>query len=92
MATTNGAKAYGLDKDLGSLEPGKRADMVILDFDKSHLTPCYDVYAQLIYSANKADVDTVLIDGVIHLENGNLITMDEEAIKADARAIGETFR
>ncbi len=92
MATINGAKAYGLEEDLGSLEPGKRADIVIIDFDKSHLTPCHDVYAHLVYSVNKADVDTVLIDGRIHLENGNLITLDEDAIKAEVRAIGEQFK
>jgi len=92
MATINGATAYGLDKDLGSLEAGKRADIVIIDFDKSHLTPCHDVYAHLVYSVNKADVDTVLIDGKIHLENGNLITLDEDAIKADVRAMGEQFK
>ncbi|TFG71364.1 MAG: hypothetical protein E4H27_04780, partial [Anaerolineales bacterium] len=91
MATINGAKAFGVDKDLGSLEPGKRADIVIIDFDKSHLTPCHDVLAHLVYAVNKADVDTVLIDGKIHLENGNLITLDEDAIIAEARAIGEQF-
>jgi len=92
MATINGARAYGLDRDLGSLEPGKRADIVIIDFDKSHLTPCHNVYAHLVYSVNKADVDTVLIDGRIHLENGDLITLDEDAIKAEVRAIGEQFK
>jgi len=92
MATINGAKAYGLDRILGSLEPGKRADIVIIDFDKSHLTPCHDVYAHLVYSVNKADVDTVLIDGKIHLEHGNLTTLDEGAIKAEVRAIGEQFK
>ena len=92
MATINGAKAYGLDKSLGSLEMGKRADMAIIDFDKSHLTPCHDIYANLIYSVNKVDVDTVLIDGKIHLENGELITLDEEAIKAEVRTIGEKFK
>ena len=81
-----------MEKVTGSLEPGKRADIVIMDFDKNHLTPCHDVYAHLVYSVNKADVDTVLIDGVIHLENGNLLTMDEDAIKADVRAVGETFK
>ncbi|MCD6287231.1 MAG: amidohydrolase family protein, partial [Anaerolineae bacterium] len=92
MATINGAKAYGLDKELGSLEPGKRADIVIIDFDKCHLTPCHDVYAHLVYSVNKADVDTVLIDGKIHLEDGDLVALDEDAIKADVRAIGGQFR
>lgn len=92
MATINGAKAYGLDKNLGSLEPGKRADIVIIDFDKIHLTPCYDVYAHLIYSVNKADVDTVLIDGKIYMDDGELTTLDEKAIKAEVRAIGEQFK
>jgi 5-methylthioadenosine/S-adenosylhomocysteine deaminase len=92
MATINGAKAYGLDNNLGTLEPGKRADMVIIDFDKSHLTPCHDIYAHLVYSVNKADVDMVLIDGKIHLEEGELTTLDEASIKAEVRAIGEQFK
>ena len=89
MATINGARAYGLDKELGSLETGKRADITIIDFDKSHLTPCHNIYAHLVYSVNKSDVDTVLIDGVIHLEDGELVTLDEEAIKTEVRLIGE---
>ncbi len=92
MGTINGAKAYGLDKKLGSLKVGKRADIVIIDFDKSHLTPCHDIYAHLLYSVNKADVDTVLIDGKIHLDGGELTTLDEESIKAKVRAIGEQFK
>ncbi|MBL7164511.1 MAG: amidohydrolase [Anaerolineales bacterium] len=92
MATISGAKAYGLDQTLGSLEPAKRADLVIIDFDKSHLTPCHDIYAHLVYSVNKADVDTVLIDGKIHMKDGELTTLDEEAIKAEVRAIGERFK
>jgi 5-methylthioadenosine/S-adenosylhomocysteine deaminase len=91
MATINGAKAWGLEKTQGSLEVGKRADVVLIDFDKSHLTPCHDIYAHLVYSVNKADIDTVLIDGKIQMENGELTTLDEESIKAEARAIGEKF-
>ena len=91
MASINGAKAYGLDQILGSLEPGKRADLAIIDFDKSHLTPCHDIYAHLVYSVNKADVETVLIDGEIHLENGEILSLDEEAIKAEVREIGKKF-
>jgi len=92
MATINGAAAYGIDKKLGSLEHGKRADITIIDFDKSHLTPCHDIYAHLVYSVNKSDVDTVLIDGVIHMEDGELTILDEEAIKAEVRVIGEQFK
>jgi len=92
MATINAARAYGLEKNLGSLEAGKRADLVIIDFDKSHLIPCHDIYAHLVYSVNKADVDTVLIDGKIHLQDGELTTLDEAAIKAEVRTIGEQFK
>ncbi|MEN8173850.1 MAG: amidohydrolase [Chloroflexota bacterium] len=92
MATINGAAAFGMDKKLGSLEPGKRADITIIDFDKSHLTPCHDIYAHLVYSVNKSDVDTVLIDGVIHMQDGELTILDERAIKAEVRVIGEQFK
>jgi len=91
MATINGARAYGMGDLIGSLEAGKRADIVIVDFDKSHLTPCHDVPAHLVYAVNKADVDTVLIDGTVQLEDGELTVLDEDAIKAEVRAIAETF-
>jgi 5-methylthioadenosine/S-adenosylhomocysteine deaminase len=92
MATINGAKAYGLDHLMGSIETGKRADLAIIDFDKSHLTPCYDIYAHLIYAVNKADVDTVLINGKIHMQDGELTYLDEEAIKTEVHQIGEKFK
>jgi 5-methylthioadenosine/S-adenosylhomocysteine deaminase len=91
MATINGAKAYGLEQSLGSLEVGKRADIVIIDFDKPHLTPCHDIYSQIVYSVNKADVDTVIIDGKIHLDSGELSTLDEEATIAEVKEISKTF-
>jgi 5-methylthioadenosine/S-adenosylhomocysteine deaminase len=87
MITINGAKAYHLDSLIGSLEVGKKADLVLVDFDQTHLTPNFDPCANLIYSAVKSDVDTVIIDGKIHLESGNLLLLDEEEIKADVRAI-----
>ena len=91
MATINGAKAYGLDENLGSLEPGKRADLAIIDFDKSHLTPCHDIYSHVFYAVNKADVDTVLIDGQIHMEDSELTIIDEAEIKAEVNAIANRF-
>lgn len=91
MATINGAKAYGIVDKIGSLEPGKRADLAIIDFDKSHLTPCHDIYAHLVYAVNKADIDTVLIDGEIQMEDGELLTIDEEAVKSEVRAIADKF-
>jgi 5-methylthioadenosine/S-adenosylhomocysteine deaminase len=92
MLTINGAKAYGLDHLMGSIETGKRADLAIIDFNKSHLTPCYDIYAHLIYAVNKLDVDTVLINGKIQLQTGELTCLDEEAIKAEVHQIGDKFK
>jgi 5-methylthioadenosine/S-adenosylhomocysteine deaminase len=87
MATINGAKAYGIDRQLGSIEAGKKADLVIIDFQKPHLTPCHDIYANLVYSVTKADVDTVLIDGRVQMEAGVLTAFEEEALLAEARHI-----
>lgn len=91
MATINGAKAYGLDHLIGSIEPGKRADIAVLDFRKAHLTPCHDVYANLVYSAGKADVDMVMIDGRIQMEGSTLNVIEEEALLAEATLISESF-
>lgn len=92
MATINGAKAYGLDDHLGSLEVGKRADVVIINFDKSHLTPLHDVYAHLVYAVNKADVETVLIDGKVQMQDGIILSLNEEAIKAEVNQIANRFQ
>jgi 5-methylthioadenosine/S-adenosylhomocysteine deaminase len=91
MATINAARAYGLDHSIGSLEPGKQADIVLLDFEKPHLTPVHDIYANLIYAANKADIETVVIGGKIHLENGELTMIDEEKVLEDARIVSAKF-
>ncbi len=91
MATINGAKAYGVDHILGSIETGKKADIVLVDFQKTHLTPCHDIYANLVYSVTKSDVDTVLIDGHIQMEAGELVSFEEEALLAEVRTISSKF-
>ena len=91
MATINGAKAYGIDHLIGSIERGKKADIVLVDFRKTHLTPRNDVYANLVYSATKADVSTVLIDGRLQMEAGELIAFDEDALMADVQSISDKF-
>ncbi|MFH1461039.1 MAG: amidohydrolase, partial [Patescibacteria group bacterium] len=63
MATINGAKALNLEKEIGSLEKGKQADLIILDFEKSHLIPHHNLISHLVYSAQGSDVETVLING-----------------------------
>lgn len=91
MGTINGAKAYQLEEVFGSLEEGKKADLVIMNFDKPHLTPVHDPAANLIYSSGKSDVETVFINGKLQLENGQLTVIDEEKIMAEVRSISTRF-
>ncbi len=84
MATIQGAKALGLDARIGSLEVGKQADVIMIDAAQPHLAPRHDPIALLVYSAQAADVCTVLVDGRILLEDGTLTTIDEEALLAEA--------
>jgi 5-methylthioadenosine/S-adenosylhomocysteine deaminase len=86
MATIQGAKALGLDARLGSLEVGKKADVVMLDAAQPHLAPRHDPVALLVYSAQAADVCTVIVDGRILLEDRALTTLDEERLLAEATA------
>jgi len=84
MATIRGARALGLDGDIGSLEIGKRADVIMIDAAQPHLAPRHDPIALLVYSAQAADVCTVLVDGRILLEDRELCTLDEAALLAQA--------
>jgi 5-methylthioadenosine/S-adenosylhomocysteine deaminase len=84
MATIRGAQALKLDAEIGSLEVGKRADVIIVDAAQPHLAPRHDPIALLVYSAQAADVHTVLVDGRIVLEDRALVTMDEDALLAQA--------
>ncbi|MBW2248435.1 MAG: amidohydrolase [Deltaproteobacteria bacterium] len=80
MATREGAKAIGLDNHIGSLEPGKQADVIILDTDKPHLVPMYEPVSHLIYTAQGSDVRDVMVAGRILVRNKNLLTLDLEDI------------
>jgi len=86
MATREGARALNLAGRIGSLEAGKRADIVLVDFDKPHLTPCHSVVSHLVYAARADDVDTVLVDGRVLVRRGQVLALDEERIKRAARA------
>ncbi len=92
MATVHGARALGLGDLIGSLEVGKRADLILLDLDRLHLTPSYDIYSHLVYAADKADVRTVFINGRMVMRDGVLLTLDEEAVKARVREIAGRIR
>ena len=89
MATIRGARALHLDKLIGSIEPDKRADIVIVDFDTLNQTPFYNVYSHLVYATKAADVRTVIINGRIVMQERRLLTLNESAIKKDANAYRE---
>ncbi len=78
MATIGGARALSWEREIGSIEIGKKADIAIVSFNKPHLHPLYEEVSHLVYAAKAADVDTVLVNGKLLLENGELTTMDVE--------------
>jgi 5-methylthioadenosine/S-adenosylhomocysteine deaminase len=85
IATIDGAKALGLDDQIGSLETGKRADVVIVNLDSLHATPAsMDQISSLVYSSQSSDVRSVLVDGQVLLENRKLLTLDEKSVRDDA--------
>jgi len=92
MVTVNAAKAHGQASKTGSIEMGKRADIAIVDFEKPHLTPSFDVVAELTRYVYGSDVDTVIIDGKIVMEDREVKSVDEREILERAREIGyETY-
>jgi 5-methylthioadenosine/S-adenosylhomocysteine deaminase len=89
MATIRGARALHLEKEIGSIERGKRADLVIVDLDALHQTPYYNIYSDLVYASKAGDVRTVIIEGRVVMRDRRLLTLNEETIKADARRYRE---
>jgi cytosine/adenosine deaminase-related metal-dependent hydrolase len=85
MATLDGARAMGLDSEIGSLEVGKRADVAVVRLDQLHATPVTDVVSALVYSAEPDDVDTVVIDGELVMKERKLLKANEKEILKDAR-------
>jgi len=84
MATINGAKAIGMEDEIGSLEDGKKADIIILNLRKPHLTPLFSAASNLVYSASGADVDTTIVDGRILMQGSRLLTLDEDRVLREA--------
>ncbi|MBL8588374.1 MAG: amidohydrolase family protein [Methylobacteriaceae bacterium] len=82
MHTMGAARVIGLDAEIGSLEPGKKADLILVDIDRPHLQPYYGAYAALVYYARASEVVTSVIDGQIVLEDGRPTRLDEPAARA----------
>jgi 5-methylthioadenosine/S-adenosylhomocysteine deaminase len=86
MATRGGAAALGLGDRIGQLRPGMKADVILLDFEQSHLLPRHDVVSHLVYAARAGDVRTVFVNGRPLLRDGKLQTLDEPEIFAQVAA------
>ncbi|HTG62541.1 MAG TPA: amidohydrolase, partial [Terriglobia bacterium] len=85
MATIEGARALHMEKEIGSLEPGKKADVVVLSLDVPNAVPMYDVYSQTVYALKASEVKTVVIDGRTVLADGKVLTVDEARVVEKAR-------
>jgi 5-methylthioadenosine/S-adenosylhomocysteine deaminase len=89
MGTIEGAKALGLESQIGSIEQGKKADLILLGFHKPHLTPFHNVPGTLVYSAFGSDVDTVIVDGRVIMRNRQVLTLREDDILRRSQAAFE---
>ena len=92
MATCDGAKVLGLDHLVGAIRPGMKADLLMINLDKPHLTPMYSEYSHLVYVVNGSDVDTVFINGKLVMENRNLLTIDVREAMARVRRIAQRVK
>ena len=85
MATIGGARALGLDKETGSLENGKKADLILIDLSEAHAVPLYNYYSQLVYALKSADVRTTIINGKVVMRDGRVLTLDSKRVIEKAR-------
>ncbi len=92
MATMGGARVLGAENKIGSLEPGKKADLIVLDMNQPHLTPLYTIPSHMVYAARGADVVHSVINGNIVMQNRKLKTLDEKTILADMMVMGKQIK
>jgi len=89
MATIDGARAVHMEKEIGSLEAGKKADFILIGLDTPNAVPMYDVYSQLAYALKASEVETVIIGGRVVMRDRKLLTIKEEEVLAKAREYGK---
>jgi 5-methylthioadenosine/S-adenosylhomocysteine deaminase len=92
MATTQSARALGLNQVIGSLEAGKKADLIVIDTNKPHLTPMYDPVSHLVYAAMGSDVTTSIINGTVVMEDRKLKSLDLKKVMEDVNKIAKEIR
>jgi 5-methylthioadenosine/S-adenosylhomocysteine deaminase len=81
-----------MEKQIGSLEPGKRADLIVVGMRRARQTPMYDPISHLVYVTRGDDVETVVVHGKVIMRDGRVLTLDEEAVLADARRVAGEVR
>jgi 5-methylthioadenosine/S-adenosylhomocysteine deaminase len=85
MATREGARALGLEEEIGSIEPGKRADLILVERDRPHLAPDTDAYSTIVHAARGTDVKLTMIDGEVLVRDFSLTQLDSSEVAATAR-------
>jgi 5-methylthioadenosine/S-adenosylhomocysteine deaminase len=90
MATIDGARALHMEKEIGSLEVGKKADLTLISLDEPNAVPMYDIYAQIAYSLKGSEVETVVIGGRLVMRERKLLTVDEPRVLEKAREYGKS--
>ncbi|MDR3556436.1 MAG: amidohydrolase [Syntrophobacteraceae bacterium] len=88
MATTGGARALGLQEEIGSIQPGKKADLVALHLDQPHLTPLYDPVSHIVYAARGSDVRFVWVDGRLVVKDRQVLTVNEAGLISETKRMG----
>lgn len=89
MATIDGARALGMEGEIGSIEAGKKADLILLDLARPHMVPCHNVVSNVVYSASGRDVVTTIVNGEVLMEEGIVKTLDEREVLYEAQKKAE---
>jgi len=89
MATIEGARALHMEKEIGSLEAGKKADLIVLNLNVPNAVPMYDVYSQIVYALKASEIETVIVGGKTLLKDGKVLTVDEAKAMAKAKEYGK---
>ena len=89
MATIEGARALHMEKEIGSLEVGKKADFIVLNLNVPNAVPLYDVYSQIVYALKASEIETVVVGGKTLLKDGKVLTVDEAKALAKAKEYGK---
>ena len=92
MATIEGARAMGMDSQIGSLATGKRADLLVVSMSSARQTPMYDPVSHLVYVSRGDDVKTTIVNGKILMRDRRMLTLNERQVLADARAQAEKVK